>query len=199
MAAFVSSKRSRVGYEMFEPNVKRSRGSSTSVSDVYVHDTNLKKRGPVSIFPQNRPDVSSKKSRYRMSHSVIRSSEIREIFSFYMPYGCRYNEERRIISYFNEDYDFIGTKDRFDLSLFEASKTMILYDKSMHPTEDIQNMKNYIVKLVQFTSYIQIVPDKDRSSGYTTTDNLCFAKANHYRNLIFGSYNPFKRIDQHVY
>jgi len=199
MAAFVSSKRMRGDHDMFEPNIKRLRGPSSSVCDDYVHDTNLKKRGPTSIFPQNRPNISSKKSRFRMSHSVTRSSEIKEIFAFYMPYGCRYNEERRIISYFNEYYDFIGTKDRFDLSLFEVSKTMIFYDKSMHPTEDVENMKNYISKLVQFTSYIQITPDKDRASGYTITDNLCFAKANHYRNLIFGSYNPFKRIDQHVY
>lgn len=199
MAACSSSKRLRCDHEIYEPRIKRSRGVSKHVNNDYVHDTNLKKRGPVCIFPHNRPDISSKKTRLIMSHSVIRSSEIKERFAYFMPYGCRYNTERRIISFFNEYYDFIGTKDRFNIDLFEASNTRILYDKCLHPTEDVSYMKRYIESLVEFMSYTEIVPDQERPSGYATTDNLHHLKANRYRTLIFGSQSPLRRIDHHVY
>lgn len=193
-------KRSRFEYEVVESKSKRSRALTHVCDDIKQPSLDERKRGPVSIFPQNRPDVSSKKHRLRLSHSVIRHSSIKEKFAFYMPYGCQYNETRQLVTFFNEERDFLGTIDRFTCNVFKDAKTMILYDKTNHPTENIDEMSSYIALLLKFKHYINLVPNVEKmDGGYTIKENFTYEKARFYKNLIFGSFNPAPRIDCGIY
>lgn len=161
-----------------------------------------RKRQVDFMFSCARPGITSKKVRSTHFGNTKRSSSIKDNFCLMMPYGCEYDEKNSKVSFFNEDFNFIGTQDRFTFDMFPQSKKIIFYEKKVnHPTTDVHNMLKYIEELPKYEHCVHIVRKHNTSSSeYDVAENYFVSEANHYKSLLFGAlYVPFRRIDQDMY
>lgn len=155
---------------------KRCRPTLSDDCDISMYESNAKKR--TEIRRENIPEKHDES--FKSIIPIFKQNDIGAIFRRDMPYGCQYDERNMIVSYFNYDFCYLGTNEKYDFAKMMNSKSKELYSASTVPITNRIHMLNYLNELFQFIHYICAGSLFNGSKYY-------YDARNYYQIVLFGS------------